>query len=142
LIDGEILTSRQISELKTLFKVSVELVLFFFSEIGGHVANGFSSESGIRFGQVLGSGRGRSEGSEGSSWCERESGSVLERFPGCGAVYYVVSLFPAVEALSFCDESGTFFWGKLPECGTLGVDLSSVSLEGLSVFSLLFLEIS
>jgi hypothetical protein len=50
LIDGEILTSRQISELKTLFEVSVELVLFFFGKIGSQIANGFSSESGIGFG--------------------------------------------------------------------------------------------
>jgi hypothetical protein len=142
LIDGEILTSRQISKLKTLFEVSVELILFFFGEVGGHTANGFSGKSGVGFGQVLGSGRGRSFGSEGSPWCERGSGSVLERFPRCGAVYYIVSLFPAIEASSFCDESGTFFWGKLLECGTLGVDLSSASLDGLSVFPLLLLEIS
>jgi hypothetical protein len=142
LINGEILTSKQISKLKTLFEVSVELVLFFFGKVGGHIANGFSGESGIGFGQVLGFGRERSLGSKWSSWCKRGSGFVLERFPGYGAVHYVVSLLPAIKALSFCDEPGAFFWGKLPESGILAVDLGLPSLEGLSIFPLLLLEIS
>jgi hypothetical protein len=142
LIDGEILTSRQISELKTLFKVSVELVLFFFGEVSGHVMNGFSGKSGIEFGQVLGSGRERILGRERSSGCERGSRLVLERFSRCGAVRYVVFLFSAVEASSFCDEPCTFFWGDLLVCDILSVDFGLASLESLSVLPLLLLEIS
>jgi hypothetical protein len=141
LIDGEILTSRQISELKTLFKVSVELVLFFFGEIGSHIANGFSGESGIGFGQVLGSRRSRSLGNERSSGCERGSGLILEGFPRYGTVRHEVPLFSAVEASSFCNEFGTFFWGELLVYDFLSVDFGSAGLKSLSFFLLLLLEI-
>jgi hypothetical protein len=142
LIDGEILTSRQISELKTLFEVSVELVLFFFGKVGGQIANGFSGESGIGFGQVLGSRRCRGLGNERSSGCERGSELILEGFPRHGTVCYEVSLFSAVEASSFCDESGTFFWGEFLVYDFLSVDFGPAGLKSLSVFPLLLLEIS
>jgi hypothetical protein len=142
LIDREILTSKQISRLKTLFEIFVEQVLFFFSKVGGHIVNGFSSKSGVGLSLVLGSGRERSLGRERGSWSERGLGSALEGFPWCGAVYYIVSLFPAIEALSFCNEPGTFFWGEPSDCDTRGCDLSPTSLDGLPVFPLLFLEVS
>jgi hypothetical protein len=142
LIDGEILTSRQISGLKTLFEVSVELVLFFFGKIGSQIANGFSGESRVGFGLVLGSRRSRSLGSERSSGYEGGSGLILEGFPRYGTVRYEVSLFSAVEASSFCNEPGTFFWGELLVYDFLSVDFGSAGLKSLSVFPLLLLEIS